>query len=230
VGLDYQTNELQQATTGSGGQINPDFGQELSLGITGTIGDKLRVNVNYDTQNAFDFENQVSLVYTGYDDDIVQRVEAGNVFLQTPAELIRGGQRLFGLRTDLRFGGLGITAVASQQDAESSALTLEGGSQTSEFSLAPYQYEDNTHFFIGYHFRNWWDEGHQNPQNAVSSPGLGRILEIQVWLHDNEAVNPIGTNAQTVLATALVDLAEPGAAEPGDDIGRQVELGMAGAL
>lgn len=210
LGFDYQSNEVQEAATGQSGSINPDFGQELSLGITGTIGDKLRVNVNYDTQNQFDFENQVSLVYEGYDDDIIQRVEAGNVFLQTPSELIRGGQRLFGLRTDLQFGGLGITAVASQQDAESDALNIEGGSQSTDFDIQPYEYEDNTHFYLAYHFRNWWDAGHLNPNNRTTSPNFDQVVGIEVWLHDNSVVNTTGTNDELVYATALVDLAEPG--------------------
>ena len=98
LGLGYDQNALQQARTGNDGTFAPDFGQELNLNVAGTIGDKLRINVNYDTQSQFDFENQVSLVYTGYEDDIVQKIEAGNVFLLTPSELIRGGQRLFGLR------------------------------------------------------------------------------------------------------------------------------------
>ncbi|MCH8030192.1 MAG: cell surface protein SprA, partial [Bacteroidetes bacterium] len=215
LGFDYQRNELQEAATGSGGSVNPDFGQELSLGITGTIGDKLRINVNYDTQNTFDFENQVSLVYEGYDDDIIQRIEAGNVFLQTPSELIRGGQRLFGLRTDLQFGGLGITLVASQQDAESDALNIEGGSQTTEFSLAPYKYEDNAHFFLAYHFRNWWNEGHKDPVNRTLSPGFATLTGIEVWIHDRTVVNTTGAENERVYATALLDLAEPG---PGNNI------------
>ncbi|NNF57064.1 MAG: cell surface protein SprA, partial [Rhodothermaceae bacterium] len=224
LGFDYQTNELDQAVTGRSGSLNPDFGQELSLGITGTIGDKLRINVNYDTQNQFDFENQVSLVYEGYADDIIQRVEAGNVFLQTPSELIRGGQRLFGLRTDLQFGGLNVTAVASQQDAESDALVIEGGSQTTTFDIQPYEYENNTHFFLAYHFYNWWDRGHSNPTSRTINADLQRITGVEVWLHDNAAIN--GTTAgggvggapgaETIsYATALVDLAEPG---PGNTI------------
>lgn len=220
LGFDYQTNELQEAATGQAGSLNPDFGQELLLGITGTIGDKLQINVNYDTQNQFDFENQVSLVYDGYDDDIIQRIEAGNVFLQTPSELIRGGQRLFGLRTDLRFGGLGLTAVASQQDAESDALEIEGGTQTTAFSLAPYEYEDNTHFFIGYAFRNWWDEGHADPTRTTLQPGFQQIISLEVWLHDAAAINsgPGGEGAETRSdVIALVDLNEPvGVLEGGD--------------
>jgi len=215
VGVNYQQNEVQQAYTGQGGVLNPDFGQELRLGITGTIGDKLRVNVNYDTQNQFDFENQVSLVYTGYDDDIVQRIEAGNVFLQSPSELIRGGQRLFGLRSDLRFGPVSVTAVASQQDAESSELVLEGGSQTTNFALAPYDYEDNAHFYLGYRFHAWWDEGHVSPNTRTPPPGFDRITSLEVWRFDPSPITEGGQTEERTQALALADLAEPGP-NPGD--------------
>ncbi|HYE97219.1 MAG TPA: cell surface protein SprA [Rubricoccaceae bacterium] len=228
LGVNYVRNELQQAATGRGGQLNPDFGQELTLGITGTIGDKLRVNVNYDTQNTFEFQNQVSLVYTGYDDDIIQRIEAGNVFLQTPSELIRGGQRLFGLRTDLRFGALSLTAVASQQDAEGSVLSIEGGTQTTPFALAPSQYEDNTHFFLAYHFRNHWDRAHENATTPTPSPGFNRIIAVEVWKHDASVNQQGGTSGgntanEIVQATALLDLAEPG---PGNTVPGAPERGV----
>ena len=92
-------------------QIDPDFKQDLRLGITGTIGDKLRVDVNWDTNNQFDFQNQLKLEYTGYEDEIIQKIEAGNVFLQTPSTLIRGGQSLFGIKSEMQLGGPGIWPV-----------------------------------------------------------------------------------------------------------------------
>ncbi|MEM1057248.1 MAG: cell surface protein SprA [Bacteroidota bacterium] len=208
IGAGYDQNALQQARTGNDGSFAPDFGQELNLNVAGTIGDKLRINVNYDTQSQFDFENQVSLVYTGYEDDIIQTIEAGNVFLQTPSELIRGGQRLFGLRTDLQFGPLSVTGVASQQDAESEEVVIEGGSQATEFSLVPTRYEDDTHFFLGFAFYNWWDAAHRDPTNPTSPPGLGRITGLEVWVQDPLANNPSSTTDESVFGTALVDLGE----------------------
>ncbi|MEL6614337.1 MAG: cell surface protein SprA, partial [Bacteroidota bacterium] len=209
LGAGYDQNALSQARTGNDGSFAPDFGQELNLNVAGTIGDKLRINVNYDTQSQFDFENQVSLVYTGYEDDIIQKIEAGNVFLQTPSELIRGGQRLFGLRTDLQFGPLSITGVASQQDAESEEVVIEGGSQATPINLAPYRYEDNTHFFLGFAFYNWWDRAHQDPSNPTTPPGLAQITGLEVWVQDAQANNPTTSNDENIFGTALVDLGEP---------------------
>ena len=229
VGGGYDTNELQQAQSGRSGSFSPDFGQELNLNVAGTIGDKLRINVNYDTQSQFDFENKVSLVYTGYEDDIVQRVEAGNVFLQTPSELIRGGQRLFGIRTDLQFGPLALTAVASQQDAQSTKTEINGGSQSSPFSLNPHQYEDDTHFFIGFAFHNWWDAAHRRPGLQQLHPGLQQIEDIEVWKHDLSLRNSTEIRDETTWAVALADLAEPAEVAikqfDDDEIGGQAYLG-----
>ncbi len=214
LGVRYDRNELQDALRPNSSPLAPDFGQELNLNVAGTIGDKLAINVNYDTQSQFDFENQVSLVYTGYEDDIVQRIEAGNVFLQTPATLIRGGQRLFGLRTDLQFGPLAVTAVASQQDAETVDRVFEGGADAQVFSLAPYEYEDNTHLFLGYAFHNWWDRAHERPQNPQLPPGLSRFVGIEVWKHEPGLINSTDEDIETTWAVALADLGEPVAGSP----------------
>ncbi|MEX0601576.1 MAG: hypothetical protein WD205_13085, partial [Rhodothermales bacterium] len=59
AGFDYRKSDQQVAVTGRSSQIDPDFKQDLRLGITGSIGDKLRVDVNWDTNNQFDFQNQL---------------------------------------------------------------------------------------------------------------------------------------------------------------------------
>ena len=220
VGAGYDTNELQDVQRGRG-SFSPAFGQELNLNVAGTIGDKLRINVNYDTQSQFDFENKVSLVYTGYEDDIVQRFEAGNVFLQTPSELIRGGQRLFGLRTDLQFGPLSVTAVASQQDAQSNEVVIEGGSQATPFALDPFQYENDTHFFIGFAFHNWWDAAHRRPGLEQLHPNLSQIEAIEVWKHDQSLLRATDIQDETTWAIALADLGE----EPAVIAGGKAYLG-----
>lgn len=209
VGVRYNANALNEALTGRGGSVDPNFGQQLNLNVAGTIGDKLRINVNYDTRNQFEFENQVSLVYTGYTDDIIQRIEAGNVLLQTPSELIRGGQRLFGLRTDLQFGPLAVTAVASQQDAESTTSVFEGGAQTTSFVRAPFEYEDNTHFFLGYFFHNWWDAAHRPAGLPSAPPGVNQITGIEVWRYDPSLQTTQTDGAEIVYAIALAELGEP---------------------
>ncbi|MDA0378818.1 MAG: hypothetical protein O2899_04945, partial [Bacteroidetes bacterium] len=61
AGFDYRKSDQQVSITGKPSQLDPEFKQDLSLGITGTIGDKLRINVNYDSRNQFDYQNQLKL-------------------------------------------------------------------------------------------------------------------------------------------------------------------------
>lgn len=207
VGFSYRANEQQEAATGQSGRIDPDFRQELGLSIIGTIGDKLEVNVNYDTQNDFDFQNQVRLTYTGYEDEIIQRIEAGNVFLPVESDLIRGGQRLFGLKADLQIGGLYLTAVASQQDAVSDELNIEGGSQSTPFQLLPTNYEDNAHYYLAYYFYNRWDLAHSTPPNPIL--GDVRSFEnIEIYKFD-VSLNAPDVSDDLVAGVAILDLGEP---------------------
>ena len=203
AGFAYQKNDQQVSVTGRSGRLDPDFGQEIRLGITGTIGDKLRVNVNWDTERMFDYQNQLKLEYTGYEDEIIQRITAGNVFLQTPSTLINGGQTLFGIKSEFQLGGLHLTTVMSQQEGESNELTLEGGSQTTEFDLKPTDYEDNVHFFLGYFFRQSWEPALSQPPTLLIR--FDRITDVEVWkLQQTETITE-----NTRMAVGVLDLGEP---------------------
>ena len=183
--------------------IDPNFKQNISLGITGTIGDKLNVNVNWDTERTFDFQNQLKLEYVGYEDEIIQRIEAGNVFLQTPSTLINGGQQLFGIKSEFQLGGVRLTTVMSQQDSEANELSIEGGSQTREFEIKPTDYEDNSHFFISYFFRNTWEESLSDPTLGVIT-FVQKITDVEVWRLQQTTIEQ--DDERQVIA--LVDLGE----------------------
>ncbi len=181
AGFDYRKSDQQISATGNPSQIDPDFQQDLRLGITGTIGDKMQVDVDWDTDNEFEYQNQVRLKYTGYEDEIIQSVEAGNVFLETPSTLIKGGQSLFGIKSEFQLGNLRLTTVASQQEGQAETLSIEGGSETTEFMLKPTDYDDNTHFLLSYYFRNRWDAAHAQPPDIIVANGFEGITDIEVW-------------------------------------------------
>ena len=204
AGFDYRKSDQQVSITGKPSQLDPEFKQDLSLGITGTIGDKLRINVNYDSRNQFDFQNQLKLEYTGYEDEIIQKIEAGNVFLQTPSTLIRGGQSLFGIKSEFKLGGIKLTTVMSQQEGQANSLNIEGGSEETKFDLRPTDYDESTHFFIGYYFRNRFESALIDPPNIRVANGFERITEIEVW-----KLMPTRPEEENVRqAVAVVDLGE----------------------
>ncbi|MBT8399367.1 MAG: cell surface protein SprA, partial [Rhodothermia bacterium] len=185
-------------------QLDPDFKQDLRLGINGTIGDKLRIDVNYDSQNQFDYQNQLKLHYTGYEDEIIQSIEAGNVFLQTPSTLIRGGQSLFGIKSQFQIGGVHLTTVMSQQEGQSNSLSIEGGAESSGFDLKPTDYDEGKHFFLGYYFRNRWNDALSDPPNIRVAHGFTRINEVEIWKF--ELTSPEDENVREIVS--VVDLGE----------------------
>lgn len=207
AGFDYRKSDQQANITGNAGQFSPNFKQDLRLGITGSIGDKMQIDVNWDTNNQFDYQNQVKLQYSGYEDEILQSVEAGNVFLETPSTLIRGGQSLFGLKSELQLGNVRVTTVASQQEGQSQSLSIEGGSETTEFDIKPTDYDDNRHYFLGYYFRNRWDEALSEPPTVLLQDGFSKITDIEVWKLRNNNSNTDQTDIRKVVG--LVDLGEP---------------------
>ncbi len=200
----YDKN-AQQVLAGRGSQLSPEFNMNLRLGVTGTIGDKMQVNVDWDTQRDFDFQNQLKLVYTGYEDEIIQNIEAGNVFLQTPSTLIRGGQSLFGIKSEFQLGAFRLTTVASQQEGQSNNLSLDGGAETSEFSRKPTDYNQRKHYFLSYYFRNRWNDALSDPPNIILDAVFSHITDIEVW--KLTPVSPEEPNVRQVVA--VVDLGEP---------------------
>jgi len=91
------------------------------MNVEGKIGEKLNLSTNYNTQATFDFENQLNLGYSSdafSEDEILKNIEAGNVSLPLRGQLIKGSQNLFGLRTDLKFGYLSLSLLASQQKSQ----------------------------------------------------------------------------------------------------------------
>lgn len=176
------------------------FDQQINVSVQGKIGEKMKMNINYDTKAAFDFDNQIKLDYTGKDHEIIQKLEAGNVSLPLSSGLITGAQNLFGIKTTLQFGRLKVTAVASNQRGKRNSLNLKGGSQTRDFLVACNQYEANKHFFLSQEFRNNYEKSLKALPAITSGINITRV-EVYVT---NRAGNT--QNLRNILP--LLDLGE----------------------
>ncbi len=145
----WRNQKLNAATLSQLGNVTnqPDFKQNVQINVSGTVGDKLNIGANWDTQNQFNYENQIKIKYTGYPDEVVKSVEAGNVSMSTPSSFIGSNQALFGIKTKMQLGPLSITALASQQKAQSKTLTVSNGSSSQNFSLHAWDFATN-HYFI----------------------------------------------------------------------------------
>lgn len=155
------------------------FKEKIMMNVTGSIGDKMEVGLNYNTEATFDFENKTKLEYSGKEDEIIKKIEAGDVSFPLPGTLITGSQSLFGIKTDLQFGKLTVSTVFSHQRSESSSINVQGGAQQTEFEIDIDQYDVNRHFFLSHFFRDNYDEWLKNLPHIESQI---KIEEIEVWV------------------------------------------------
>src|SRR5690606_17451664 len=160
-------------------QGNFDFDQRIQMNLIGNIGEKLKITTNYNTEAQFDFENQLKLEYTGRKDEIIQKFEAGMVSFPLNTTLITGSQALFGVKTQLQFGKLGVTALYSQQKSQAKEITITNGSQQNEFRLTTDNYEANKHYFLAQYFRNNYNRALANLPIITSNIN---ITKIEVWI------------------------------------------------
>jgi cell surface protein SprA len=179
-----------------------DFDQKIQLNVVGNIGDKLKIGTNYNTEALFDFENEMKLEYNGYEDDIIKKIELGNVNLPLSGSLITGSQSLFGAKTELQFGKLTVTSVISQQRGERKEIESSGGAQTTQFKISADNYEANKHFLLSQYFRNQYDVAMRGAPIINSTVNVTRL---EVWVTN---VNMNSTeNIRNVVA--FQDLGEP---------------------
>lgn len=156
-----------------------NFDQQIQMNVIGKIGERLTLNANWDTKATFDFENQLKVAFGGGEDDILQTVEAGNVSLPLNNSLITGGQNLFGIKMGMKFGALNVTAIASQQKGQTQSVTVQGGSQKTEFNIDGNDYDEQRHFFIAHHFQEQYDKALSGLPNIQSNYNITRI---EVWV------------------------------------------------
>lgn len=178
-----------------------DFDEKINLNVNGKVGDKVNMNLNYNTDATFDFDAQnMKLKYDGKEDEIIKLVEGGNVSFPSNSSLIQGASSLFGLRTDLQFGKLKLQLVASQKKSSSKSVSSQGGKQLTPFEISAADYEENRHFFLSQYFRNHYDDGMKTLPNLTTGVSINRV---EIWV-----TNKNGTTTNTRNIVALTDLAE----------------------
>ncbi len=204
-GLDYQKveNPILPIRQQRQGPLF-DFDMNIQMNVTGSIGEKLNLSTRYNTNATFNFDNQIKIDYNSdnfSEDEILKKIEAGNVSLPLRGSLIQGAQSLFGLKTELQFGHLRLTTILSQQNSQRENLQIQGGSQLQEFEVKADEYDENRHFFFSHYNRNTYEEALSNMPQIKT---LFKIENLEVWITNNR--NEVD-NVRDIIAFA--DLGEP---------------------
>src|SRR5688572_2429861 len=97
-------------------QLKPDVRFGVLLG--GTISDRVHVSVDYDQSREFDATNNINVYYQGMADEVLQRVEVGDVSIQLPTSRyltqgIPAGN--FGFKAIGQLGPIEFQSVFAQQ-------------------------------------------------------------------------------------------------------------------
>ena len=178
-----------------------DFNEKVNLSLNGKVGDKVNMDFNYNSEATFNFDAQnLKLRYEGKEDEIVKLIEAGNVSMPTQSSLIRGGQSLFGLRTDMQFGRLKLQTMIAQKKTAAQTVNSRGGVQLTDFEFSASNYDENRHFFLAHFFRNHYDQWMSQLPNVLSGLTINRI---ELWV-----TNKNGATNNTRNIIALTDLGE----------------------
>ncbi len=181
VSFGYQVNKTENPAIPERLRRVPtfDFDEKIQMNVMGQIGTKMNMRVNYNTEATFDYENKMNLEYTGEEDEIIKRVEAGNVSLPLSGSLITGASNLFGVKTEMQFGKLTLTTLFSQHKGESKTVETEGGAQITNYEISAADYDANRHFFLSQYFRDNYDTWLRNTAVPLSPISINKI---EIWV------------------------------------------------
>ena len=179
LGVIWQKNDNPALSPRNRTNLAFDFDQRISLSMLGKIGERLQVSAQYDTEATFDFQNLIKLDYTPTEDDIIRKIEVGNVSMPLNSSLVSGAQSLFGVKTELQFGKTSVTAVFSEQRSQNNTVVAQGGGTLNEFELTALDYDEDRHFFLAQYFRDRYDEALEDYPFIRSQVQLTRL---EVWV------------------------------------------------
>lgn len=207
-------------------QTNFDFDQNIQMNLVGQIGDKMKLGASYNTRASFNFDNVTKLEWTGNEDQILQKIEAGNVEMPLETSLIEGSQTLFGVKTRMKFGRLTVDAIASTSRGQKDEINIKGGAQVKNFELKADEYEANRHYFLNYYHREHYD-GAMKTVPVVNS--LVDITRIEVWITNQ--TNQV-ENTRNIIAFTDLGEAKPEnwSGNPGGATGNEFPRNAANGL
>ncbi len=178
----YRPNQVEQE--GQSQSLFPDLKmeQELRVQLEGTIGEKIHVDVDHDSERSLGPQSSVSLRYEGYEDEIIQSIEMGDVSLSiTGPEFVSysiPSQGLFGAKVLAQVGPVELTTIASRETGSSETSEFVGQATMVEDTLLDIYPADN-YFFLTF-------------PDSVEQP---EIVDIRVFQDDGDGTNNEETGA-----------------------------------
>ena len=157
--------------------------QELNVNLTGSIGDKIKVDVDQSSNVTTSIDNKVKLRYEGDEDDMIKSVDLGNTNLSLQGASIRQ-DGLFGIKTVAKLGNVDVTAIASKQEGKSETARFTPSGERARAFVRDQDYVKRQYFFLADHplvisnygtVEVWKDDASQFQESELDAfPGFGR--------------------------------------------------------
>ena len=156
------------------------FKQESNVHVQAGYGERVKLDVAYNTETALASQRRrLRLQYQGEQHDFIQRLQAGNVRMESYNPLINTGQELFGLRGDFLLGPLTLQVIASRQHSEERRIVVQGGRKLRHIEHKASDYDFAQHFFLSEFFAQQYDKALQSLPRVESDLYINRI---EVWV------------------------------------------------
>jgi hypothetical protein len=193
---DIRSELLRRAAGG----FDLDLDQTLDLKILGTVGTKLDVEVDFNSQRELESKQLISLAYAGTDDEILKQVEVGDIRVALPPSRFLGSgvaQGTFGAQAVAQLGPVDLRVLGSRKEGQTTTRSLSiqpsGDGVLSEVSLdiKDTQFQ-NDRFFLLFHpdslvpGRILYPSAGTSLLTPASVPEPGSL---NVWLDDGNFTN-----------------------------------------
>jgi hypothetical protein len=149
----YGRRNTSYDTDQSTSSFIPKFKQEQQINLEGIIGERMHVLVDHNSATETAKQTKLRLYYEGKEDEILQRLEAGDTEFSLSGSSRIGGlttqhKGLFGLKGIARLGGLELTAIASKDEGQYQSKDYAGSDRQTSFELSDKDYAAHRVFRI----------------------------------------------------------------------------------
>ncbi|HIF29775.1 MAG TPA: cell surface protein SprA [Candidatus Marinimicrobia bacterium] len=205
-----QDQELVRSSYKEQEKTNFKFDQKQQLNVQGKVGEKITISLDQNSERDFDWENTIRVDYAGDEDDILQKLEIGNISLTLPSSefVTFSGQNkgLFGIKSLTQLGPLNITSIASLERTKKQSEKYKGTSEVKTNQIQDYDYRKNLYFFI----HEWFRDG---SSDIISDSGFQ--VNIPSYYPLNNGLHNIGNLVIKNFELYKIDASNNPKADPG---------------
>ena len=159
-------NEIFNPVSNCAGSFQPTFDFQFNVQTGGVVADRVHVNVDYDSEREFEASNNIQIYYEGKPDEMIERLEVGNVSFQPPpSRYITSGipSGNYGIQAIGQLGPMRFRTIVAQQKGnlvKDQVYTVgERTLQSIENEVDDYRIEPRR-FFFTVDPRRWWPGVH----------------------------------------------------------------------